>query len=186
MFGVIAWQQSEESKAELVKIAGIDEEVFWSTYWRLRPAYDDGTFDGRAYWTAFAAEVDARLDVDALVDADLQSWSRIDPDMVDYVGRLRDRGTRLGLLSNITHELADEFERVHPWLSVFDVLGFSCRIGHAKPDQRAYRWCVDRLGVPASEILFVDDSATNVQAARAFGLRTHLFRTLPELREAVR
>ncbi len=188
MFGVIARVQSEESKAELVAIAGIGEADFWSTYWRLRPAYDDGTYDGRAYWAAFGAEVSSlagnpvSLDIDALIDADLRSWSRIDQDMVAYLRMLDRRGDRLALLSNITRELADEFERTHHFLELFDVVGFSCRIGHAKPSRDAFTWCLRRLGVAAEEVLFVDDSPANIDAAATLGLRAHRFTGLDELR----
>jgi hypothetical protein len=35
--------------------------------------------------------------------------------------------------------------------------GISCRIGHAKPNPAAFRWCLDALAVPANQVVFVDD-----------------------------
>lgn len=61
------------------------------------------------------------------------------------------------------------------------MLGLSCRIGHAKPEADAYRWCLERMGA-AGEVLFVDDNRSNVEAARALGLRGHVFTSVPELR----
>jgi putative hydrolase of the HAD superfamily len=185
MFGVIALVQSEESKAELVRLSGLDPDVFWSAYWGLRPGFDDGTFDAVSYWKAVAAEAGADLDVDALQDADMRSWSRVDPDMVALLTELRNRGERLGLLSNITPELTDRFERVHAWLDVFEVLGFSSRIGHAKPTPAAFQWCLDRFDVPPGDILFIDDTEVNLVAARELGLRTHLFTGIDNLRRAL-
>lgn len=60
---------------------------------------------------------------------------------------------------------------------MFQVRGFSCRIGHAKPDPAAFRWCLDALAVPADQVVFVDDREENIQAARAIGMRCHLFTT---------
>ena len=45
-----------------------------------------------------------------------------------------------------------------------------CVLGPAKPDQEFFRRVVRRIGVPAAEVLFVDDSEANVEGARAAGL----------------
>ncbi len=185
MFGVIAKVQSEASKAELVMLSGQEPERFWAAYWDLRPGFDDGSYDAAAYWKAMQAELGTALDAVALQAADLRSWSRIDEEMVELLRSLRARGDRLGLLSNITPELAAEYERTHAWLDVFDVLGFSSRIGHAKPSRQAFQWCLDRFGVPAGDILFIDDSPANLVTADAMGLRTHLFAGIDELRRTL-
>ena len=57
-----------------------------------------------------------------------------------------------------------------------DVLGhfrevfLSSSIGLRKPDAEAYDHVVKAIGVPASRILFFDDSAANIEGARARGL----------------
>jgi putative hydrolase of the HAD superfamily len=57
-----------------------------------------------------------------------------------------------------------------------DVLGhfremfLSSTIGLRKPDAEAYDHVVKAIGVPASRILFFDDTAANVEGARARGL----------------
>jgi glucose-1-phosphatase len=57
-----------------------------------------------------------------------------------------------------------------------DVLGhfreifLSSRIGLRKPDGEAYDHVVKAIGVPASRILFFDDTAANIEGARARGL----------------
>ncbi len=47
---------------------------------------------------------------------------------------------------------------------------FSHRLGIAKPDAAIYRHAVEGLGVPAGEILFVDDREENIVAARKAGM----------------
>ena len=57
-----------------------------------------------------------------------------------------------------------------------DVLGhfreifLSSTIGLRKPDAAAYDHVVKAIGVPASRIVFFDDSADNIEGARARGL----------------
>jgi putative hydrolase of the HAD superfamily len=64
----------------------------------------------------------------------------------------------------------------HFSLAYADVLGhfreifLSSSIGLRKPDAEAYDHVVKAIGVPASRILFFDDSAANIEGARARGL----------------
>ncbi|MFB7265472.1 HAD family hydrolase [Streptomyces nojiriensis] len=188
MFGVIARVQSPESMAVLERTAGADPDRFWAAYWSERPPYDRGEVTGPGYWQAVFAHLgispDRRL-TEELTAADLRSWSEIDRRMVDLVGRLADQGLVLGLLSNIPEDLAARYEATQPWLERFAVRGLSCRIGSAKPEPAAYEWCVRELGLPPEEILFVDDRAENVDAARRLGLQGHVFTSPEELRVAL-
>ena len=44
-----------------------------------------------------------------------------------------------------------------------------------KPSQACYREVIRRIGLPAREILFVDDNANNVEAAREAGLQARYY-----------
>ena len=50
----------------------------------------------------------------------------------------------------------------------------SSEIGLRKPDAEAFAFVVREIGVPANRILFFDDSAANVEGARARGLQAVL------------
>jgi len=181
LFGVIACAQSPTGQAEILTAAGVPAgraEDFWRAYWEFRPSYDRGRVSGPDYWRSVAGAVDTTFARDRIVEliaADCGSWRAVDPRMLDFLDDLARSGMTLGLLSNIPPELADEFLRRHAWLSSFAVLGFSCRIGHVKPEPAAFEWCIRALGVEPAGILFVDDREENVRAARACGMRAHLF-----------
>ncbi|MEU9301958.1 HAD family phosphatase [Streptomyces sp. NPDC048269] len=178
MFGVIARLQSPASQAVLERTAGADREAFWAAYWSRRAPYDRGDVSGPAYWKGVCDALDIPLDerlTAELIAADVASWSEVDQECVDLLGALAGQGLTLGLLSNIPEELAVRYETYEPWLNLFAVVGFSCRIGSAKPELASYAWCVRELGLPAGEILFVDDRTDNVVAARELGLRGHVF-----------
>ena len=55
--------------------------------------------------------------------------------------------------------------------TLFDCLFTSHTLGLRKPEPAAYRQVVQHIGLPASSVLFFDDSPTNVDAARAAGLQ---------------
>jgi putative hydrolase of the HAD superfamily len=46
-----------------------------------------------------------------------------------------------------------------------------------KPSPEIYRRTIERLGVDAGDITFVDDRPRNLEAARTLGIRTVLFDT---------
>ncbi|MEU5540738.1 HAD family phosphatase [Streptomyces sp. NPDC020362] len=189
MFGVLARVQSPHSQAVIERTAGVSGKCFWEAYWSLRPPYDRGHVMGPAYWKSVGERIGTPFtgrQIHDLIAADLAGWSEVDEESVDFLAELDGRGLRLGLLSNIPEELAAHYEATHEWLGRFSVLGLSCRIGSAKPDPAAYEWCIRELGLPAEEILFVDDRSDNVLAAREVGLRGHLFTGVAALAEALR
>jgi FMN phosphatase YigB (HAD superfamily) len=53
----------------------------------------------------------------------------------------------------------------------FDFYFASFKIGMAKPDPAAFRYVVNALSCKSSEILFLDDSQMNVDAARLVGMK---------------
>jgi putative hydrolase of the HAD superfamily len=183
LYGVIARVQTREDKHGLVELAGVPGERFWEAYWGCRPAYDAGQ-DGGAYWAAVAGWLETSFaDVDALMAADLASWCHVDQEMVGVVHELADRGRRLGLLSNIIEDLVPVWETRHgDWLGRFASLTYSCRIGVAKPDRRAYEICARQLGVEPGQVLFFDDNQANVVAAREAGMAAELFTSAAQVR----
>lgn len=176
LYGVIARTQTPEAIRRIEGLAGVPGPVFWDAYWACRPAYDAGQ-ESAAYWAEVASRLGVSFpDVPALVEADLDSWTDVDDAMVALVGELADSGRTLGLLSNIIGDLVPRFEARHgALLDRFDALVYSCHIGVAKPDPRAYEICAERLGVKPGDVLFFDDTERNVRAAREAGMRAEVF-----------
>ncbi len=188
LFGVLARHQSEEGKDRLARTADAPAPAFWKAYWDLRAPYDRADVTASEYWRGVGGALGRDFDeerIAALVAADVASWSAVDATMVALVEGLAASGRRIALLSNIPEELAVHYEAHHPWLDDFHVRAFSCRIGHAKPEPGAYRWCQEALGVEAERILFVDDREENVRAAEALGMRGHVFTGASRLRESL-
>jgi putative hydrolase of the HAD superfamily len=170
MFGVIARDQSPEVMATMST-----DPAFWDAYWAHRPAYDRGDVTAEEYW--------ARVGHPPLVEKDVASWSRVDYEMVALLHDLHNAGRRIALLSNIPEDHAQNFEHTYAWLDLFEVRGFSCRIGAAKPERKAFEWCRDQLG--GGDILFVDDRQENVLAAELVGMRGHHFTGIDGLRSVL-
>ena len=80
---------------------------------------------------------------------------------------LKSRGVRTAALSNFGVESFDYACTVYPFLTEFDVPVISGREETIKPEPRIYEILEERTGLLGQDILFVDDSAKNVAAARA-------------------
>jgi len=93
------------------------------------------------------------------------------PIMLRAVGRLRERGLRVGALTNNWATEAAPADP-HPIARHFDALVESRAVGMRKPDPRIYQLMCRRLGVEASETVFLDDIGANLKSARALGMRT--------------
>jgi putative hydrolase of the HAD superfamily len=93
------------------------------------------------------------------------------PEMLRAVGRLRERGLRVGALTN---NWATERAPTgpHPIGRHFDALVESRAVGMRKPDPRIYQLICRRLGVEPPRAAFLDDIGTNLKSARALGMHT--------------
>jgi putative hydrolase of the HAD superfamily len=90
------------------------------------------------------------------------------PGVLDVLHTLRDRGLRLGLISDCSSELCESWPGT-PFAPLIDAAVFSWREGHRKPDQRLYAAVADRLGVPPASCWYVGDGGSREHwgAARA-------------------
>ena len=70
-----------------------------------------------------------------------------------------------------------------PNLSHFDDIITSGETGTLKPNEKAYRYVLDKYGLQPSDCLFVDDQIENVLGARACGIESILFTDFYQLRK---
>lgn len=86
-------------------------------------------------------------------------------EMYALVRRARNHGIATALLSN---SWGNEYPR-EMWSDMFDVVVISGEVGFRKPEPEIFELTSDRLGVAASQCVFVDDLRHNVEAAVALG-----------------
>jgi len=84
--------------------------------------------------------------------------------------------SRLILVTNATTRLESDLTEAG-LNNAFDLVINSSDLGVAKPDVAYFRSALELLAVDSGECLFIDDSATNVEAARSFGIESVLHQT---------
>ncbi|MBR1246984.1 HAD family phosphatase [Bradyrhizobium sp. AUGA SZCCT0169] len=110
-----------------------------------------------------------------ITDAEfLEGWNAIFAgEMPDISASLARAGQRLPLyaFSNTNNAHVVHFSQAYAGvLGHFREIYLSSTIGLRKPDAAAYDHVVKAIGVPASRIVFFDDSAANIDGAQARGL----------------
>lgn len=114
-----------------------------------------------------------RTDPELVIDC----WRNlvVDPAMTARIRRLRAAGIRCALATN-QQDVRVAYMRTMPdYDGVFDEQFYSSELKLAKPDPAFFATIVERLAVPAGEVLFVDDVARNVSGAREAGIHAELF-----------
>ncbi|NQU30786.1 MAG: HAD family phosphatase [Anaerolineae bacterium] len=91
-------------------------------------------------------------------------------DVVDYeiiktITALRPQYTT-ALLSNAWDDLRQLMVKKWKIESAFDQIFISAEIGIAKPDERIYKFTLEKLGIAPEEAVFVDDFFENIEGAR--------------------
>jgi 2-haloacid dehalogenase len=93
------------------------------------------------------------------------------PEVEDLLSRLKAAGMRTAILSNGSPKMLDAIVKSAKLAPFLDAVLSVEEVGVFKPHPRVYQLAVDRLGVPASEILFLSSNAWDAYAASAFGMK---------------
>jgi putative hydrolase of the HAD superfamily len=170
--------------APLYELSGIQKSQFQESFWRHRLEYDRGSLDGFAYWQTIATEAIVTLDpaqIDKLIAADVALWQRIHPALVAWVQSLRGANLKTAILSNMPLDVSRYVRQNAQWMKLFDSTVFSAELGMLKPEPEIYATSLAGLKVRPAEALFIDDSAANVEGARAIGMHALQFESAGRL-----
>lgn len=106
--------------------------------------------------------------------------STFDDEVVAVLAQAR-RRLPVVVVTNATTRLEEDL-RGSGLPTAVDAVISSARVGVAKPDPGIFSIAAEAAGVAVDRCLFVDDSATNVQAATALGMLGLLFHEVEQLR----
>lgn len=162
-----------QAAALSVDPARFDAELTATVHERFTGA--GGDVAGSLAWVARRLSVEAALD--SLADAARvrlaaeRRFGQPRPEAVDVLRALRERGLRIGVLSDCSAELPTYFTDL-PIAPYVDAPVFSFVTGHRKPAPENYFTCCARLAVEPRECLYVGDGGSNeLPGARAVGMR---------------
>ena len=183
---VLSHPPTAEEWGRMARVFNVDREEFRSLWNRNRLRYDRGDLSLEAYWAELAEDAGTKLAPEPLSEIgqwDVEMWAHINPTMVNWLSQMRSAGVKTGLLSNMPLDMIRYARQQFAWLKDFDHQTFSAEVGLVKPDAAIYRHSLAGLGAQASEALFVDDKAQNIEGARAVGMFAIQFHSTTQLRD---
>lgn len=104
------------------------------------------------------------------------------PGSLEIVRDLDAAGLPLFAITNFGAEFWDGFRPTAPIFDLFRVIVVSGKEKIAKPDAAIFALAAERFGHDPEAMLFIDDNADNIAAARVLGWQVHHFRDAPTLR----
>lgn len=183
--GVLLESSAHES---LRRLAGIDFDIAqYRERWLTSPAvrrFESGQSSAPEFAADFTTEWCISLAHDDFLE-EFRGWARdYYPGALALLARLRE-DFRIACLSN-SNEL--HWARFNQFEGVFDIALSSHRLGVIKPDDAAFFRALEICAVRPEEVMFFDDSISNVRTAQRLGLRAfqvegfdHLTATLKDL-----
>ncbi len=97
------------------------------------------------------------------------------PHSVHLLRQLRAKGVPVFALTNFGIQTFEMAEPVYPFLTEFDRRYISGHMQQTKPGQRIYEMVEEDCKIAPEALLFADDRADNIDAARSRGWQVHLF-----------
>ena len=163
---------------------GVDRsamEAGWKTY---RHLWDGGfiTFEElyrRIFADAGCPPPDAATLAD-LWELDAVAWIRdLRSDTLELMRRLKAAGKKIGILSNMSPDFHERLfvPRASAYRALVDAEVISGLENLYKPERPIYDLAATRMELPPERLLFVDDTPSNVEAARRYGWQSEVYPT---------
>lgn len=148
-----------------------------------RRAIKSGKTDAE-FWLQYAKDKNINLSNDwpKKFNAVMKDAVGVNPNMYALVDQLKEKGIPVALLSNIDDRLARLIRDVGLY-EPFDPCLLSCEIGLEKPDPKVYEILLQRMGLPAQEIVFIDDKPENIETAKKLDFDAILFTSQEKLQK---
>jgi FMN phosphatase YigB (HAD superfamily)/DNA-binding XRE family transcriptional regulator len=151
---------------------GVSSEMIETAFWHL----NDAACRGEISLEEFDQQLAERIGVRSI------NWENYYLDAVEPIAEMQtlarwiSQHYKIGLLSNIMPGFVQKMisRGLLPNLD-YDSIIDSSQVGTIKPEPHIYSVATDRSGVPPEEILFIDDSRTNLMAAEQQGWRVMWF-----------
>jgi 2-haloacid dehalogenase len=148
----------------------------WNSYHDAGRLWSDGVAMLSAIYPEYSEWIAAYLDRwDEMLNGPIEGT-------VEILKTLKDQGREVHALTNWSAETFPIAREKYEFLSWFEHTVVSGEERVKKPDRRIFEILLERIGRPAYECVFIDDSAANIAAAEALGFIAIHFSSPEQLR----
>lgn len=144
-------------------------------------AYRRGEISGHEFWSEVTRNNPSSASFDQL--AYLWAASYVpDPEFVDLCANLRSQDMTVGLFMNSDEHRTKYIEETYRLSDSLDFVVSSSHTGFIKPTREAYEGLLERIGVAADRVMYVDDKPVNAEACIPVGIHGVTFTELDQLK----
>jgi epoxide hydrolase-like predicted phosphatase len=155
---------------EIVRVFSTEENSQW----------DLGEIDDHDFFTFVLKELQLPEEKRAVLDRFVLKDFYVQAELLEYIRGIRQTYMTV-LLTNFPTHLHDFLKTDWHIENTFDHLIASCDIKLIKPDERIYRYTLEKIGCRAEETIFIDDREVNIKGAQAVGIPSLLYRSTPQI-----
>lgn len=178
---ITEWEDGKKKATYSTDRLGLNQKIFKSEWDRRRDFRMDGTFpDHQSVLKDILCSQGISPNPEVIKEVHQERLSakkvpfkEISSEVLELLQTLKDRGIKLGLISNAAPE------EVYAWPSCiladyFDEVIFSYEVRVAKPNKQIYQIGCERLGVIPQESIFIGDGGANeLMGAVNFGMNVY-------------
>lgn len=171
-----------ESARKTLGIA--DADTFWNSFNEAVLPACRGEEELADAWLRMGRELDIPVSEQIskyLWQGDYEANIEIDRELLDFVRSLRS-SVKTGVISNTVEEHAAILRKLGVY-EPFDEVVLSHEVGITKDSPEIFELALDRLELPASSVVFIDDVERYRKVAEDVGMTAFLYRDLPDLCE---
>jgi len=106
-------------------------------------------------------------------------------EMVELIHRVKEKGHKLYVLSNMHHDSMDYLLATHDFFKLFEGIVASCKVKMVKPELQIYQHILNRFSLDPSQTVFIDDMKENVDAASCLGIQVIHFQNRDQCTKAL-
>lgn len=184
--GVLATDAMNPWYASVKKSHGLERLDAYHKIKDVFDAFEEGRLTEGQYW----GEVSKRFGVD---DSRAEAWRLLPyayvsmiPGVKEILLKLKQRGIRIGMISNTSREWSAYIQSKVLPSAWFDPIILSFEVQKKKPHPSVFEAAAKAVGnLPPNEILFIDDMKKNTDGAASLGWDTALATSLDEIKDAL-
>ena len=167
--GVIAGDSARRFHEKVCNVLQIEYPEFRKVYQNHNLDFNAGRTSKKEFWTTILRELKKEqfyYEVMEVVDAP----RLVNNEVVELIYDLKEKGYKLGILSNDTVEGGVVIRKDEGLEAIFDLILISAETGLAKPTPESFTDFAEKLGVSFEELVFIDDAIFNIEAANKLGI----------------
>ncbi|MGI5959989.1 MAG: HAD family hydrolase [Massiliimalia sp.] len=121
-------------------------------------------------WEELCQRVGMQIPYQILIDS--FENTPIDEKMLELVHALKDCGYQVGMITDNKKDRIDCIVKHCGWEQLFDVIVVSADVGSGKEEDTIFRAALEKLNLPASQCVFIDNQQKNLTVPENMGMKT--------------